>query len=185
MVSSISTATGVIGCLLWLMHLCQASTVSVGSSQYRLLSKDERTTRKMQTESPDLISFDGDLDAIKELALAKANQGSPGSFSCDNASTSHLEVVNWVYSIETVPQADVTTVYGEVEEMTLESVAPQALSCLNNQSAFANIVAMDIFDPGHEISNTGMFLFLFRVFLYDKMSLILLFHSNVCELLIL
>ena len=132
-----------------------SSIVSVGTSQYNIISRDG--TRDLQvSDSPMLISFDGDLDAIKELALAKANRP-PTSYACDSEVTKHLEIVNWMYSIETVPWANTDTVYGEVEEITLEQVAPRVLTCYNNQSSFANIVAMDITIPGHETSGTGKF----------------------------
>jgi hypothetical protein len=154
---SVTIALGVLGWLWGFSNLDQchaASSVSVGTAHYHLIPRGEDTPRKMQSESPGLISFDGDLEAIKEQALAKANR-SPTSFSCDDEIASHLEIIQWVYSIETVPQASLTTVYGEVEEITLESVAPKTLSCYNNASSFANIVALDNSDPGHEISNTG------------------------------
>jgi hypothetical protein len=155
--SSVTIALGVIGWLLGftLLDRCHASSsVSVGTAHYHLIPRGEDAPRKMQSESPGLISFDGDLEAIKQQALAKANR-SPTSFSCDDEIASHLEIIQWVYSIETVPQASVVTVFGEVQEITLESVAPETLSCYNNESSFANIVAMDNSDPGHEISNTG------------------------------
>ena len=150
-------------------YFCFASSsVSVGSNgvRYNLIPRDDtrNTQEKISsstTESPVLISFDGDLDAIREKALAKATNDEvsdiPKSFTCENETTTHLEIVNWIYSIETVPQADVTTVFGEVAEITVDVVAPQTLTCYNNASSYANIVAMDSSIPGHEISTMGTF----------------------------
>jgi hypothetical protein len=147
--------------------LCDASpSTSVGSNgaRYNLIPRhDTRNTQEQlstaATESPVLISFDGDLDAIREKALAKANNDGasniPKSFTCENETTTHLEIVNWIYSIETVPQADVATVFGEVSEITVDLVAPQTLTCYNNASSYANIVAMDSSIPGHEASTSG------------------------------
>jgi hypothetical protein len=145
--------------------VCEAASVTVGSARYNLIPRDD--TRKTQenvdtsspastTESPMLISFDGDVNAIKELALAKANNTPrpPSTFSCDNETTTDLEIVDWIYSIETVSNANVATVYGEVQEITIDVVAPKTLTCYNNQSAFAHIIAMDSAIPGHEISTT-------------------------------
>jgi hypothetical protein len=149
-----------------------SSSVTIGAARYNLIPRDETRNAQETTlsESPMLISFDGDLNAIKELALAKANQSNPPNrFSCDDETTSHLEILDWVYSIETVPQASATTVFGEVQESTLELVAPQTLSCYNNQSAYANIVAMDSSTPGHEISKTGTFFIIFEL-LHEKLT---------------
>ena len=148
-------------------NVCNASSsIAVGHRgvRYNLIPRDDtrntqETTTTTTTESPVLISFDGDIDAIRAKALAKANEDSvseiPSSFTCENETTTHLEIVNWIYSIETVPQADVNTVFGEVSEITVDVVAPQTLTCFNNASSYANIVAMDSSIPGHEISTTG------------------------------
>jgi hypothetical protein len=144
-----------------------SSSFSVGNNgaRYNLIPRDDTrryTQEKISstaTESPVLISFDGDLDAIREKALAKAkNDGVsdiPKSFTCENETATHLEIVNWIYSIETVPQADVETVFGEVAEITVDLIAPQTLTCYNNASSYANIIAMDSSIPGHEASTSG------------------------------
>ena len=147
--------------------LCNASSSLAFSRKgvrYNLIPRED--TRNAQekistttTESPVLISFDGNLDAIREKALAKANSDSasdiPKSYACENETATHLEIVNWKYTIETVAQANVETVFGEVSEITVDIVAPQTLTCYNNASSYANIVAMDSSIPGHEISTTG------------------------------
>jgi hypothetical protein len=148
--------------------LCHASslasyvTVETGARYNLIPRRDTRNAQESSmtsnTESPMLISFDGDLDAIRAKAMAKANanhNGTHESFTCENETASHLEIVNWLYSIETVPQANVKTVYGEVSEITVDIVAPQSLGCYNNASAYANIVGIDSSIPGHEISTTG------------------------------
>lgn len=150
-------------------YFCNASSslaISSNGARYNLIprvdtrnAQENFSTTTTTTESPVLISFDGDLDAIREKALAKANSDGvsdiPKSFACENETTTHLEIVNWKYSIETVPQADIETVFGEVSEITVDIVAPQTLSCYNNASSYANIVAMDSSIPGHEVSTTG------------------------------
>lgn len=147
-------------------YFCEASSsVAVGSNgaHYNLIPRGDTRNAQEQgsstTESPVLISFDGDLDAIREKALAKANSDGvadiPNSFSCENETTTHLEIVNWKYSIETVAQANVETVFGEVSEITVDTIAPQTLTCYNNASSYANIVAMDSSIPGHEVSTSG------------------------------
>ncbi len=151
-------------------NICNASSsIAVGHHgvRYNLIPRDdtrntqETTTTTTTTESPVLISFDGDIDAIRAKALAKANEDAvsdvPSSLACENETTTHLEIVNWIYSIETVPQANVGTVFGEVSEITVDVVAPLTLTCYNNASSYANIVAMDSSIPGHEISTTGTF----------------------------
>lgn len=106
--------------------------------------------------TPTLISFDGNLTAIKNLALAKARQNHSSSpqqtFSCDSQQAVHVEIIHWKYSIETVPQAVVSTVYGEVQEITLDQVAPLTLSCLNPKASFANISTMDVAITGAQES---------------------------------
>lgn len=105
--------------------------------------------RSLQSDSPPVIvSFDGDLDAILSLALQAAQQEVDDAFACEGYGTvQHLEVVSWRYSIETSPSAVVSTVYGEVQEITLESTAPTTLACRNPMTAYANVVAMDTAIP--------------------------------------
>jgi hypothetical protein len=105
--------------------------------------------RSLQSEAPPLIvSFDGDLDAILAQALQAAQQNVDDAFACEGFGTvQHLEVVSWRYSIETTPSAVASTVFGEVQEITLESTAPTTLACRNPMVSYANIVAMDTAIP--------------------------------------
>jgi hypothetical protein len=135
--------------------LCNAASV------YNLVPRSASTVRSLEDGSPSaaplLPSFDGDLAAVKELALLKASRSSaPVSFSCDKEETVDLEVLNWKYKIETVPGADVPTVFGDVQETVLEQVGPLTLSCLNQGAASAHIVAMDTAIPSDQQS-TGWY----------------------------
>lgn len=134
-----------------------SARASHAASVYNIVPRPAFVERSLASASPSespLISFDGDLNAIQELALAKASRESVRTaFSCDDQVTKHLEILNWKYSIETVPNAVVPTVFGEVQEVTLQQVGPLSLSCLNNTAAFAKIVAMDTAIPGDQLSN--------------------------------
>jgi hypothetical protein len=132
-----------------------SSSNRVTSPQRDLL---EATASLAPSASPPLVSFDGDLDAIYQLALAKASRSSVrDSFSCDDQETVALEIINWKYAIETVPKAVIPTVYGEVQEIALEHVAPNLLSCLNESAAYADIVALDTAIPGDHASGGTLF----------------------------
>jgi hypothetical protein len=129
----------------------RSSSSSVVTSQQRDVL--DATASLAPSASPPLVSFDGDLDAIYQLALAKASRSSVrDSFSCDDQETVALEIINWKYAIETVPKAVIPTVYGEVQEIALERVAPNLLSCLNESAAYADIVALDTAIPGDHAS---------------------------------
>jgi hypothetical protein len=128
-----------------------------------------------------LISFDGDLDYIKKLALQRANNPNapssspssdaalpsliPGesdafdSLRCRDAAIEHLEILTFTYSIETSPKANITVVLGEIQEIILEEIAPFALACRNNTNAFSGIVAMDSVIPADSPSRDGKFRF--------------------------
>jgi hypothetical protein len=151
---------------------CLSSSDALASTadlQYNLIPRSNRVTSSQRdlleataslapSASPPLVSFDGDLDAIYQLALAKASRSSVrDSFSCDDQETVALEIINWKYAIETVPKAVIPTVYGEVQEIALEHVAPNLLSCLNESAAYADIVALDTAIPGDHASG-GTFL---------------------------
>jgi hypothetical protein len=130
------------------------------SSRVTLPQRDllAATASLAPSPSPPLVSFDGDLDAIYQLALAKASRSSVrDSFSCDDQETVALEIINWKYAIETVPKAVIPTVYGEVQEIALEHVAPNLLSCLNESAAYADIVALDTAIPGDHASGGTLF----------------------------
>lgn len=96
----------------------------------------------------ELKSFDGNLDDIISLALATAQQNVDNSFACEGHGTvQHLEVVMWEFSIETVPTAVASVVFGESQEIALESTAPKTLACQNGDAAAASVVAMDTAIP--------------------------------------
>jgi hypothetical protein len=143
------------------------------ASVYPIIDRRELDETPSPSASPTLISFDGDLDRIKELALAKAaasNGASPTispapsvspaptskpvlqAFECEGEPANHLEILTWKYTIETVPNAVVETVIGEVQEILLEHVAPYTLSCLNPAADYAKIVKMDTAIPSDEPS---------------------------------
>ena len=135
------------------------------ASVYEIVPRSAHRVVLDETESPALISFDGDLDAIAALALEKANAGAVGEddagdngendpFNCPGGATETLEILTWSYSIETVADADVETVFGEVSEITLEDVAPLSLECQNEEASYAHIVAMDA-NIGSSASETG------------------------------
>ena len=127
---------------------------SPSAPMYEFVARGAHRRLPDESESPALISFDGDLDAIAALALEKANAGANGGgvagedgdtdpFSCPGGATESLEILTWKYSMETVADANVETVYGEVSEITLEYTAPLSLQCMNEEVSYANIVAMD------------------------------------------
>jgi len=136
--------------LLFLLTLTAASASMYEVIPRGAVQNDGRVLDDSEA-SPQLISFDGDLDAILVLALAKAAEGGDynqdggedGTFSCPDASTEHLEILTWTYKIETVADANVATVFGEVSEITLEMIAPLSLLCKNEDVAYADIAAMD------------------------------------------
>lgn len=157
------------GALLLLLLASDASSSSSSAVAYNLVPRSTAAVLPAARHAleramvggnfSDLLSFDGDVEALKALALEKAasqedgEPAPPSSFSCDDAeAVLHLEIIQWKYSIETVPTAVVQTVYGEVQEITLEHVAPRSLSCLNETAAFAHIVALDTSIPGHQES---------------------------------
>lgn len=77
--------------------------------------------------------------------MAEASKFSE-SYACevsDSRFIQHLEIVSWHYEMETVSDADENTAFGEVQEATLEWVAPRTLSCRSTEYESANIVAMD------------------------------------------
>lgn len=108
--------------------------------------------------SPPLMSFDGDIDAIVSEALAAAKRNVDNSFACEGYGTvQHLEVVMWEYSIETVPTADTSTVFGEAQEIALDSTAPNTLACQSGEAAAASVVAMDTAIPSATATNGTLF----------------------------
>jgi len=139
--------------LLLLLTLTAASSASMYEVIPRGAVQNDGRVLDDSEASPQLISFDGDLDAILALALAKAAEGGDGNnqegggedgtFSCPDASTEHLEILTWTYKMETVADANVATVFGEVSEITLEMIAPLSLLCKNEDVAYADIAAMD------------------------------------------
>ena len=147
---------------VFLMPAAAFAALSPSAPKYAIVARGaHRLLQDDETESPALISFDGDLEAIAALALERANAGATGGdalgddpFSCTGGVTESLEILTWSYSIETAPNANVETVYGEVSEKTLEYTAPLSLECMNKEVAYANIVAMDA-NIASSVSTTG------------------------------
>jgi hypothetical protein len=155
----------------------QAIAVDAG---YNIIPRDTHQ-RHLQppAASPQPISFDGDLDRIISLAMERAEGFNPDEASsptvtpaptispaptvtpvhspnvCEGADLSRLELFKWKYTIETVAQADVNAVIGQVEEMLQERLVPLLLSCNAKNVANASIVAIDCTLPLDTISLEG------------------------------
>jgi hypothetical protein len=160
---------------------CILFTSTVNGSIYNIVPRRVSDEPRSPSASPQLISFDGDLDYIRDAALARAgdaltptaspsivNLPSTGTednggaivldeFTCKGANIEHLEILTFLYSIETAPNANITQVIGEVEEILMEEIAPFTLSCRNITNKFANIVAMDCVVPADTPSKDGKF----------------------------
>lgn len=160
----------------------QALAVDAG---YNIIARGDSYQRHLQapSASPQVISFDGDLDKIIALALERAGGFNPDEFSspqptmtpaptitpsptfspvhspnvCEGADLTRLELFKWKYTIETVAQADINTVIGGVEEMLQERLVPLLLSCNAESAANASIVAIDCTLPLDTISIEGEF----------------------------
>ena len=74
---------------------------------------------------------------------------------CDGAEMNRLVLVDWKYTIETVPNANIDKVIGEVEEMLQESLVPLLLECKNDEAASATIVVVDCTLPRDVISENS------------------------------
>jgi hypothetical protein len=126
-------------------------------NERRIQSSNSTTTASNQSESPQLASFDGDLNAIQEMALLKAKKDMQNDtskyFVCDNQEPVHLDILTFLYSIETVRNALISVVYGEVQEATLETIAPIVLSCENQTNQNKSIVAMDTEIPSSIVAD--------------------------------
>lgn len=156
--------------------------LTVHGSKYNIVSRRELEVSRAPSASPQLISFDGDLDYIIAQALARAGETSESpelsdspslspsdvsttsdsedasvlnAFKCTNEAIGHLEILTFKYSIETALGANVSLVIGEVQEILLEAIAPSTLSCRNESNKFANIVAMDSSVPADTPSTEG------------------------------
>lgn len=155
--------------------------------RYNIVPRDSRQ-RHLQppAASPQVISFDGDLEKIISLALERAGEFNPDEVSspppvgsptitpfptgspvhstnvCEGADMSRLEIFDWKYTIETVAHSDIDTVIGGVEEMLQERLVPILLSCNDENARNASIVAIDCTLPLDTVSTDGKFLkFLF------------------------
>lgn len=152
---------------------------------YNIIPRGDRHQRYLQapSASPQVISFDGDLDRIISIALERAGVFNPDEASspsptgspaptitpvptvspvhspnvCEGADLSRLELFKWKYTIETVAQADVNAVIGGVEEMLQERLVPILLSCNAEDAVNASIVAIDCTLPLDTISIEGEF----------------------------
>ena len=162
---------------------------AVQGSSYNVVARREAGTPQPPSASPQLISFDGDLDYIIEQALKRAveNGDTPAisdapssspdaaaspslpvkpsdsivlnAYKCDKATIGHLEILTFQYSIETALGANVSVVIGEVEEILLESIGPNILACRNDTVKSAGIVALDSLVPADTTSKTGKIYF--------------------------
>jgi hypothetical protein len=155
---------------------------TVHGSVYNVLPRRASDETRPPSISPQLISFDGDLDYVIEQALARASasSGSPelsdapslspsdsptssgssnsailDAYKCSNATIGHLEILTFQYRIETALGAKVSSVIGEVEEILLEDIASFTLSCRNESNKYANIVAIDSSVPADTPSSSG------------------------------
>jgi hypothetical protein len=159
--------------------LLLSSIVFANAAEYNVITRGEPRNLETSSGTPELISFDGDLDYILEQALLKAGETfspqlsdapslSPSGIleptksitldlnKCENATIGHLEILSFQYSIETAMGANVSVVIGEVEEQLLEAIAPFVLSCRNVSSKNSGIIAIDSV-PSDTPSTTGTF----------------------------
>lgn len=152
---------------------------------YEIVARDSHTRHLQEpAASPQVISFDGDLDQIISLALERAGFFNPDEVSpppisgsppptvtpfptgspvhspnvCEGADMNRLELFNWKYTIETVAHADTGSVIGEVEEILQEKLIPILLSCNNKNATNASIVAIDSTLPQDTVSTDGKIL---------------------------
>ncbi|GAX28423.1 hypothetical protein FisN_4Hh386 [Fistulifera solaris] len=165
-----------IGNLAAVVTLFVGQAVAVDAG-YNIIPRDtHRRHLQPPAASPQPISFDGDLERIISLAMERAEGFNPDEASsptvtpaptitpsptvtpvhapnvCEGADLSRLELFKWKYTIETVAQADVNAVIGQVEEMLQERLVPLLLSCNAKDVANASIVAIDCTLPLDTIS---------------------------------
>jgi hypothetical protein len=155
--------------MLVLLFLLSNLLLAIQATKYNVIPRQSERYLNPSSASPQMISFDGDLDYILEQALMKAGEtlspqlsDAPSSAPSDSTSPSlplpsttldvnkcqdstieHLEILRFQYSMETAIGANVTVVIGEIEEKLLEAIAPIVLSCRSALKEFLNIVAID------------------------------------------
>lgn len=157
----------------------QALVVDAG---YNIIPRNSHQRHLQEpAASPQVISFDGDLDRIISLALERAGDFNPDEASspsptgspaptitpfptgspvhspnvCEGADMNRLELFNWKYTVETVAHANLDAVIGGVEEMLQERLVPILLSCNNENVVNASIVAIDCTLPLDTVSTDG------------------------------
>jgi len=90
--------------------------------------------------------------AAPSLSAAPSVSSQPSHYPLINphacateASAEATLIVTYIYTLETVEQANIMTVSGEGEEILQEQIAPLVLRCLNPNVAAADIIALDFF----------------------------------------
>lgn len=185
--------------------LVLAFSISTAFGQYNIVSRNDhhrRHRRELQqaaatatspSASPQVLSFDGDLDRIVNLALERANNNnnnkvettsaSPSTTptaspslspapsvsaapsltpvhspnTCPGAILNRLAIYEWKYTIETVPNANIDSVIGEVEEILQERLIPRLLECNNPNAVNGTVVAIDGTFPRDTVSLDSTF----------------------------
>ena len=105
--------------------------------------------RYIQEESELDISFDGDIEAIKNLALAKAADASSADedasprYVCEGETEEYVHILSWDYSIEYLPGSNEQEIVEEIEEILRIALRPRVLSCLNDLAISGSIVSED------------------------------------------
>jgi hypothetical protein len=142
--------------MLLLLFFLLPLTIVAHSSQYNVIQRSSH--RYLAEDEMEVPSFDGDIQAILDLALAKA--ADPPSLSpsmaptqlpfmmmnahtCPQETTQSLFILTYTYSLETVSNVLPSQTSGEGEEILQELLAPQVLTCMSGEAKPAKIVALD------------------------------------------
>lgn len=109
--------------------------------------RNRQLIRSLEEDQSELdISFDGDVEAIKRLALEKAQtedigaSPQPDPFLCDGASSDFLHILTWTYSVEYESGSNEQEIVEDLEELLQLALKPRLLSCLNAEASSAGIV---------------------------------------------
>jgi hypothetical protein len=155
-----------------LLSVCCWTPLSEARLVYPIVSASTRQNRQLQGSTLDeqAISFDGDVNYIKLLALKKAQgenfgedkgpSSSPSPFfnpfECTDAGSQFLNVLTWQYSIEYNATANAEAIIAGLERALQAILAPLILSCVNPDAESANVVAEDSL-PKDLPSQNGMY----------------------------
>jgi len=119
------------------LTLCALLLALSTASKSRHLQKDE------------LISFDGDVSKILDLAFAKSQQASTTApetstpttapissssvdpFTCSDREIVYMQVLTWDYSLETTSGSDVPYLVAQVENLLQTALTQRLLVCIN------------------------------------------------------